>query len=208
MANKKNDRYWENYVAAADIACQAADYLLACLKAYDADRINEMLTTMHEFEHRGDALRHEMTEALARSFVTPIDREDMVELSHRLDHVTDSIEEVLQAFYIHRIGQVAAESIRFAEMISSCTVKMKQILVELPGFKKSDSLRSLIIDVNTAEEACDALYLQANYNCLQGETKDPLFIMAWRDVYARLEECADACEHVADTVEAVVMKNT
>ena len=72
MANKKNDFYWNNFISAADTACRAADYLLECLREFDAENMNEMMTAMHEYEHKGDSLRHEMSEALAKSFVTPI----------------------------------------------------------------------------------------------------------------------------------------
>ena len=209
MANRKNEFYWKNYISAADAACRAADYLLECLKNYDAGKISEMLATMHGFEHEGDSLRHEMTEALAKSFVTPIEREDMAELSQKLDHVIDSIEEVLQSLYINAIKRVSAEAVSFAEKICICTAKMKEMLIELPNFKKYEAMHSLIVDVNTAEEECDVLYLRANYECRRNwDGKDPLEVVAWRDIYLKLEECADACEHVADTVEAVVMKNT
>ena len=209
MANRKNDFYWNNYISAADVACRAAGYLLECMKEFDIKKIGEMLTAMHEFEHEGDSLRHEMTEALAKSFVTPFEREDMQELCQKLDRVIDNIEEVLQAIYFNCIGKISAESIVFAEKICICIAKMKEMLVELPNFKRYEKLRSLIIDVNTAEEECDALYLQANYDCRKNwNGKDPLEVIAWRDVYLKLEDCADACEHVADTVEAIVMKNS
>ncbi len=209
MANRKNEFYWNNYISAADVACRAAGYLLECMKEFDIKKIGAMLTAMHEFEHKGDSLRHEMTEVLAKSFVTPFEREDMQELCQRLDHVIDSIEEVLQAIYFNCIGTILKESVVFAEKICICTSKMKEMLVELPNFKKYEKLRSLIIDVNTAEEECDALYLQANYGCRKNwNGKDPLDVIAWRDIYSKLEDCADACEHVADTVEAIVMKNS
>jgi hypothetical protein len=76
----------------------AADYLLECLRKFDINQINEMLAKMHGFEHGGDTVRHEMNEALAKSFVTPIDREDMAKLSQKLDHVIDCIEEVCRKF--------------------------------------------------------------------------------------------------------------
>lgn len=209
MANKKNDFYWNNYISASDAACRAAEYLLNCFKTFDKAKINEMLVEMHKFEHEGDSLRHEMTEALAKSFVTPIDREDMAELCQKLDHVIDSIEEVLQAIYINVIEKITPEAVSFAEKICVCTAKMKEMLTELPNFRKSDLMHKLIIDVNSAEEACDVLYLQANYDCRNNwDGNNPLDVIAWREVYASLEECADSCEHVADTIEAVIMKNT
>ena len=209
MANKKNDFYWNNYISAADTACLAADYLLECLREFDTEKMNEILLKMHEFEHKGDSLRHEMTEMLAKSFVTPIDREDMVELCQRLDHVIDCIEEVLQVIYINNVEIITDKAINFAEKICICTAKMKAMLTELPHFRKSEQLHQLIIDVNAAEEECDALYLQAAYSCRKNwDGKNPLDVIAWREIYSGLEECADACEDVADTVEAVVMKNT
>ncbi|MBQ8949613.1 MAG: DUF47 domain-containing protein [Eubacterium sp.] len=209
MANKKNDFYWNNYISAADTACLAADYLLKCLRGFDAENVNEMLTAMHEYEHKGDSLRHEMTEALAKSFVTPIDREDMAELSQKLDHVIDSVEEVLQEIYINNVTKITDEAVSFAEKICICTAKMKAMVTELPNFRKSEQLHKLIIDVNAAEEECDALYLQASYNCHKNwDGKNPLDVIAWREIYSKLEESSDACEYVADTIEAVVMKNT
>ena len=209
MANKKNDFYWNNYISAADAACFAADYLLKCLREFDTEKMNEMLTAMHEYEHKGDSLRHEMSEALAKSFVTPIDREDMAELCQRLDHVIDSIEEVLQVIYINNVAKITDEAVSFAEKICICTAKMKSMVTELPNFRKSEQLHKLIVDVNTAEEECDALYLQASYNCHKNwDGKNPLDVIAWREIYSKLEECPDACEDVADTIEAVVMKNT
>lgn len=209
MANRKNDFYWNNYISAASVACQAADYLLECLREFNADQIQDMLAKMHELENKGDSLRHEMTEALAKSFVTPIDREDMAELCQKLDHVIDSVEEVLQSIYINTVTQITAEAISFSEKICICTSKTKDILTELPNFRKSELLHKLIIEVNAAEEDCDALYLQAAYNCRRNyDGKNPLEVIAWREIYSKLEECADSCEHVADTIEAVVMKNT
>ena len=209
MANKKNDYYWNNYISAADTACRAADYLLECLREFNIEKINEMLPEMQKFEHKGDSIRHEMMEALGKSFVTPIDREDMAELCQDLDHVIDSIEEVLQTVYINNVANITDEAVGFAEKICVCTDKMKAMLTELPNFRKSEQLQKLIIDVNAAEEECDALYFQAAYNCRKNwDGKNPLDVIAWREIYSALEECADAAEDVADTVEAVVMKNT
>ncbi|MCR5212911.1 MAG: DUF47 family protein [Eubacterium sp.] len=209
MANKKNDFYWNNYVSAADVACRAAHFLLECLKDYNIDSIKEMLTKMHEFEHEGDSLRHEMSTALAKSFVTPIDREDMAEMSYKLDHVTDSIEEVLQSLYINNIEKIYEEAITFAEKICVCTTRVKEMFTELPNFKKSAQMHQFVVDVNAAEEECDTLYLQANYDIRKNwNGENPLDVISWKEIYSKLEECADACEHVADTVEAVVMKNT
>ncbi len=102
----KGDKfYFENFVANAEFAKKAASYLVECLENYDAKKIEEMLAKMHEIEHSADLKKHEMREALAKAFVTPIDREDLDMLSHQLDDITDLIEEVLQKFYIYDVKE-------------------------------------------------------------------------------------------------------
>ena len=103
MKNKQDRFYFENFVHASEDACTAANYLVECLKGYDANNISEMLKKMHHYEHAGDTKKHEMSAALAKAFVTPIDREDLALISQNIDDVTDRIEEILQCFYTYQI---------------------------------------------------------------------------------------------------------
>ncbi|MBQ5748941.1 MAG: DUF47 family protein, partial [Oscillospiraceae bacterium] len=84
---------------------------------------------------------------------------------------------------------------------------MKTMLDEFVNFKKPTKLHQLIIDLNQIEEDCDVIYIDATLRLPQHRT-DPLDIISWRDIYNRMENCADACEHVGDCVESVVMKNS
>lgn len=207
MAHKADRIYYDNFISAADYSCQAADYLIECLCCYDVSNIKEMLTRMHVIEHAGDEKKHEMSAALARAFVTPIDREDLAELSQNIDDVTDKIEEILQRFYIDEVQSVTEDCITFAKKISKCCVLMKELLIELENFKKPHRLRQLIIDLSCAEEDCDEFYLESAHNAKKhGES--PLDILTWRAIYSCMEDCADACESVADSIETIVMKNT
>lgn len=207
MANKADRFYFENFVAATEQSCLAAHYLVECLTEYDASKLSTMLENMHAMEHEGDGKKHEMSAALARAFVTPIDREDLDLISHNIDDVTDNIEEVLQRFYMNRITAVLPEAVVFARKLESCCALMKDIMVEFINFKKSTKLHDMIVELNHVEEECDRLYLLAVYN-LRDHCTDVLDIISWREIYDCLEACADACEHVGDCVETVIMKNT
>lgn len=204
----KGDRfYFENFVDAADLCCSAAAYLESCLTNYDYSRIEQMLEKMHSIEHEADGKRHEMNAALARAFVTPLDREDLAQISHDIDEVADCIEEVMQRFYVDRIETVLPDAVEFAaHIVESCKL-MKAILAELANFKKPQKLHDLIILLNHQEEECDKLYLKATRN-VRDYTGDVLTILSWREIFDKLEACADACEHVGDCIETIVMKNT
>lgn len=204
----KADRvYFENLVAAAECACKAADYLVDCVTNYNTADIKNMLASMHELEHAGDTKKHEMEAHLAKAFVTPIDREDLALISQNIDEVTDSIEEVLQGFYMYRIKAVTPEAIPFAQKIAECCQLMKQMLCEFVNFKKPEKLHKLVIDLNHMEEECDVLYIESTM-LLEERCDNALDVISWREIYNRMENCADSCEHIGDSVDMVVMKNS
>ena len=204
----KGDKfYFENFVASTALSKEAAAYLVTCLENYNPDNIQQMLEQMHEIEHRADQKKHEMNEALAKAFVTPVDREDLDMLSHQLDDVTDKIEEVLQMFYINNIQTVQPSAVEFAKNIVRSCELLCALMGEFENFKRSKKIHDLIVELNDVEEDCDQLYLTSMRALSTGDV-DVLAVIAWRDIYACLEACADACEHVSECVGTVIMENT
>ena len=204
----KGDKfYFENFSACATLAKSAANYLVECLENYDADKIEEMIAKMHTFEHSADMKKHEMNETLAKAFVTPVDREDLDMLSQQLDNVCDTLEEVLQKFYIYDIKTIDPAAIEFAKnLVKSCEM-LVQIMDEFENFKKSKTMRSLIIACYDVEEDSDKLYLATMHHLTRNST-DVLTTMSWYKIFDCLEACADACEHVSECVGSIIMKNT
>ena len=204
----KGDKfYFENFAASTALSKEAASYLVSCLENYDPDNIQKMLEQMHEIEHKADMKKHEMSAALAKAFVTPVDREDLDMLSRQLDDVTDEIEEVLQKFYVNNICTVEPAAVEFARKIVQSCALLCDLMAEFENFKRSKNIRPLIIKINDVEEECDKLYL-TSMRSLTKDATDPLHVIAWRDIYRCLEACADACEHVSECVGSVIMKNT
>lgn len=204
----KGDKfYFDNFIASTLLGKKAAEYLVNCLENYDPEKLQEMLEKMHDIENAADVKKHEMREALAKAFVTPVDREDLDMLSHQLDDVADTIEEVLQKFYIYNITTVNEDAIVFAKKIVEACQLLSELMEEFENFKRSKKIQALIIKANDVEEECDRLYLTS----MRKLTKDPsdvIGIIFWRDIFDCLEACADACEHVSECVGSVIMKNT
>lgn len=199
--------YFENFIRAAETTCKASNYLVECLTSFDPANIEQMLQTMHEFEHEGDGVHHEMSSALAKAFVTPVDREDLAMISQNIDEVADKLEEVLQRFYVDQIKLIIPEAITFAQKLVRCCELLKGIMQEFINFKKPAKLHELVIQLNQMEEECDKLYLEATLN-IRSHCTDVLDIISWREIFDYMEDCADACEHVGTCVEMVILKNT
>ncbi len=204
----KGDKfYFDNFVASTQFSQKAASYLVRCLEEYDHEQLQDKLAVMHEYEHEADGVKHDMSEALAKAFVTPVDREDLDMLSRELDDVTDLLEEILQRFYIYDIKTVLPNAITFAKHLVTACDYLVEIMQEFENFKRSKKIRELVIDLNSVEEACDKLFITAMRD-LTLNTKDVLETVSWRKIYESFEACADACEHAAECVGSVIIKNT
>ena len=138
---------------------------------------------------------------------TPIEREDISTLANALDVVTDRIEGVLHRIYFTNIQEMRPDALMMSAKVMRACEQMHDLVLELPQFKRSKSLREHVITVNTIESECDDLFINA-MRTLHTTDLDPLAVISWRDVYMFLEFAADSCEFVADTVESIVMKNS
>ena len=108
---------------------------------------------------------------------------------------------------MNNVQEIEPGALQMTDVVIRCCQAVRELLEEFKDFKRSKNLKSLIIRINDLEEESDRLFIQS-VRKLYVESKDPIRIIAWRDIFIYLERCADACEHVADVVESVVMKNS
>ena len=177
------------------------------LREFKPENMEKTLSDIHAIEHGADDKKHQMTDKLARAFITPIEREDIVSLSHNIDELTDKIEEVFIRIYINNVRTIKREAMQMLDIVIQCCEEVCSLMKEFANFKVSKELKNHIIRINSLEEEADQLYI-ASMRKLHTETQDVLEVLAWREIYSYLEKCADACEHVADVVGSVVMKNS
>jgi predicted phosphate transport protein (TIGR00153 family) len=203
----KYDKYFSTFVEMVGYSCEAAHLLKEILNDFKPDELSERMTEMHDIEHAGDIARHVMTKKLSKEFITPIEREDIMDMSEAIDNVTDSIEDVLIRLYIFNIQEISDEAKRMTEVIVKCCEALKSALEEFHNFRKSKDLLDKIILVNQLEEEADAIYMDA-VRKVYIKLKDPILVHSWYETLQFLEDCCDACEDVADVIESVMMKNS
>ena len=207
MSKKQDSFYYENFSECVACACQAAHYLEDTLKSFDPQRLHDVLDGLHQVEHAADEKKHELSNVLARAFITPIEREDILLLSQSIGEITDKIEDVMLRLWCNNIQSIRPDAIELGAVLINCCEELRLLLDEFADFRKSKKLREYIIHINTMEEQADKLFIDSMRR-LHTTCTDPLEIISWREIYIYMEKCADACEHVADVVESVVMKNS
>ena len=207
MSKKKDSYYFENFVTCVEYSSRAARMLEENLIHFRRENLKDRLDEIHRVEHDADQKKHEMMGVLVKAFITPIEREDIILLSKSIDEVTDKIEDVMIRLYINNVKDIRPEAVEFAALLIQCCEALSQMMQEFENFKKSKTLHECLIRINELEEQGDRLFIKSMRK-LHKETDNVIDIIAWREIFNYLEKCCDACEHVADAVESVFMKNT
>ncbi|WP_294166923.1 DUF47 domain-containing protein [uncultured Clostridium sp.] len=207
MLGKKENNYFNMLAELVDYSCEAANLLQNTLVNFNINEIEERIHEMHNIEHEADVKKHDMMNKLAKEFITPIERGDIIDIAHYIDNVTDDIEEVLTRIYMYNIREIKKEAIDFSNIIINNCNGLKKIMREFYNYKKSSEIPKLIISINDLEEEGDRLYFSTLRN-LYTTSKDPIELMTWTDTLKYFEKCCDACESVANLVESVIMKNS
>lgn len=206
MAKIKND-YFKLIEQQVEFCVQASDLLEEILCNYSEKDISAQREKMHAIEHKADEIHHDILRRLSAEFITPIDQEDILHLVQIIDDVTDALDEVVLEFYMFHIDKMPAGAPELSKIVNRCVKALHKAAKELKNFKKPETLRSLLVDVNTIESEADVVYLEAIHNLFGSETESKVLI-GNKEIYDSLENCCDLCEHAADVIDQIIIKNT
>jgi predicted phosphate transport protein (TIGR00153 family) len=165
----------------------------------------ETALRMRNIEHRGDDITHEIINKLNKTFITPIDREDIYSLAHELDSVIDLINSITCQINLYNISGVHDDLIQFSSLIKTAVDELAQAVGSLHNLKKSDPILQHCIEVNRLENMGDQLRDTMIGN-LFDNSNDPVHIIKWKDIFQDAEAVLDKCEDVVNIVEAIIVK--
>ena len=207
MARKKSFDYFAAMEQLATNGHLAAKRFLMLMNDYSEASLTEATTEIHALEKEGDEVITELTNELYDSFITPIDREDILIISERLDDILDGIMGLTYLIENLVITSLRPETVAFAVMSELATQGVQTALKEFPKFKNSKTLRQMINDVNCIESEADLLYSKLKKGLFTNE-KDVLEIIKWKDIYERFETIINDTEGAVDIIDGMVIKNT
>lgn len=202
--NKKEISFFEMFSENAKLSHEAALKLRDFMN--DLSEPEAKYNAIKEIENRGDEQIHGIFEQLNKSFITPLDREDIHLIAKSMDEITDMIECAASRFLMYNIDSVPAGAKEIANTIVDCTKEVMGLMEALKGSKKTEEISKWIISINDLEGVGDAAF-RTNVTKLFHNGTPALEIVKWKDIYENLEAILDACEDVAHVIEGVVMKH-
>jgi predicted phosphate transport protein (TIGR00153 family) len=168
------------------------------------DNLEDRAKRLKDVEHRADLVTHEIFERLNKTFITPLEREDIHQLASGLDDVVDSVEAIGSRIVMFKLQNTTPEAMQLAEILAKCGVQIEKAVGSLKDFK---NVMAFAIELNRLENEADLISRQVVADLFSGK-HDVMDVLRWKEIYGRLENAADQAEDVANTIESIVIKNS
>jgi uncharacterized protein len=198
----RDREFFDLFEEAGNNLARGADLLDQMLSSWP-DR-QELQRDILACEHEGDRITHDIFHRLNQTFVTPIDREDILALASALDDIIDYTEEVSDYLGLYRIEAPMEQAQRLAHILAQAA---RQVAAALPRIRGFQDISHYTVEVNRLENDGDRVSREAMADLFEGGI-DPMVVIRWKDIYERLEQAIDACEHAANVLEGIVIKNS
>src|SRR3954470_3568910 len=198
----RDTQYFDLFEAAATNVVRAAELFEEMLNGWPDSQ--SLARDILVCEQDGDRITHDIIQRLNQTFVTPIDREDILELASALDDVVDLIDEVSDYLGLYRIEAPMEQAQRLAHILLQACRQIAEAMPRLRGFQ---DLRHYTVEINRLENDGDRVVRDAVASLFHGGI-DPMVVIRWKDIFERLEEAIDATEHVANALEGIIIKNS
>ncbi|MDP1830581.1 MAG: DUF47 family protein [Geothrix sp.] len=198
--------FYDLLESAAANAYQASQLFDREIRSNDPARFAELRRQMKDLEHAGDDLTREIMDRLNQTFVTPIDREDIMQLAHALDDVVDAIHAVCERLILYRIAHVLPAVTEISSIIVEGSGELLHLIRSLRNMSNQKEIRDRIRRVHTLENKADSIYHTALAQIFE-DPKDPIELIKWKELLNRIEDATDKIELVAKVVGSTVMKN-
>ena len=206
MAGTRDNDFWDAFSGHSQRCLKAAQTLVNMLEHPDqAQALNQEVS---DLEHEGDRITHNVVHALHRTWITPLDREEIHGLISCLDDVLDFIEAASDRIALYEITAVRPEAIDLAKVLARSCADIEKAMTMLRTVKDATPLLDICAHINRHEHDADIIFRRAMARLFnEKEKNDPIEVMKWRDILEAIETATDRCEDVANIVEGIALEH-
>ena len=200
----REEKFFDLFEASARNMVKAAEKLKELV--YTWENVEGTVSEITELEHEGDTITHQIMEQLHRTFVTPFDREDIAQLAHSLDDVTDFIQAAADAMFIYKVERPGQSARELSDAIVQSATEVERAMPQLRHRGQLKQIFEPCVEINRLENVADEVFRSAMAE-LFIRTKDIAEVIKWREIYEYMESATDRCEDVSNVLEGVALKN-
>ena len=200
----KTENFFEYFEELADKIEEGGQLFLEMTQKHDYSEAK--VAKLKEIEHEADAITHRTYEKMHKTFLTPIDREDIYALVNKMDSIMDVIEATAIRIHLYKVKKSDDQIIKQAKILNEAIQKIKGIIHGLRNMKNSKMILDGCVEINTLENAGDVVLRTIMANLFENE-KDAIELIKWKDIFQLLEEGIDVCEDVSNIIEGIVLKH-
>ena len=200
----QDEDFFELFERAAGNAHEGAGLFIEFLQSFDG--LEQRAKRIKDIEHNGDKITHEVIDRLNRTFITPIDREDIHELACRIDDIIDLIDTCVNRMVIYKVRSSTPEALGLARCLHHATGLIVEAVDLLRDMKNGKRINEKCIAIQTQENEADRI-MQTALESLFANSHDPIEIIKWKDLYEEIESATDRCEDVANVLDSIVLKH-
>jgi len=205
LKSRKEGALYDLLERQANVAVRSSEEFLALTR--DFSNLSVHTKRLDELEHEGDVATHELQNSIASTFITPLDKEDLRELSSALDDITDLIEAAAARAELYGLKVARPDLEHHAVLLVGLTKLTEDAVKSLKtGFRKSHTLQETLKQIHTVENECDRAFRQALKTLFEEPGIDALTVIKWKELYDRIETASDKCEDVAAIVGTIIVK--
>lgn len=213
MAKRKTGKsklnYYESFRKQAQLAREEAGLLVEMTENFSADTdMADYLARAHVIENNADDVHQAVMNAIDVDFVTPFDRNDIIDLSDALDDITDGIEEIIQHFYMYNIPEMHPDVFPLAKLLRKACNSLVKAIDDFESFKKFEPFMKCLDKVNAVEEEVDTTYMEVVHHLFTKETDKPITVMVWKSIFDHIEESADRIYTTSAIMGDIILKNS
>ena len=206
---KSKLNYYDSFREQAEFAHEETLLLVEIVEEFSADTdIEKFVAKAHEIENKADDVHHQVMNAIDVDFVTPFDREDIIDLSDALDDIADGIEEVIQHFYMYNVTEMHDDVLPMAKLLEKAARTLLKALDDFENTKKFDQFIKRLGKVNEVEEEVDNTYMEIIHHLFVKGADHPLVVMTWKDIFGLIEESADLIYKASAIMGDIILKNS
>lgn len=192
--------YFEQHIALVIEACKE---LLSLTD--NGEEVAARCAHVKDMEHRADEVTHQCIDAIHRTFITPIDRAEILKLIKRLDDIIDSVDAAVMRIKLYEIRQMRPEAKEMAAVLVGATTEIAETLKLLRNLKNVSKINERCIKIYDFENQGDAILRNALVRLFKEETQ-PILVIKWKEIFEALEKASDRCEDVANIIQGVVVE--